>query len=146
MARFISQSSTEGLVGIMMGRGEECGPWEKRPGPFHWGDLSPTAHIQRWARGSHRPPGAEDRGCALPVALVPDSSQVSQAIRCLLSLISSGSVAWVLAMSLSPKLTDRASGNWLSFFLCSFPGVLLCLLLRFPMRLNSFSCTVEKQS
>ena len=52
---------------------------------------------QHMFRGRHvvpiRTPGAEERCCGLHTALVPDSSQVSQAIRCLLSLISSGSVA-----------------------------------------------------
>lgn len=121
-------------------------PVERSLGPSI-GELSVHQHICRGRLVVPiRPPGAEERCRVLHVAPVPNSSQVSQAIRYLLSLISSGSVAWVLAMSLSPKLTDRASGNCLSFFLCSFPGVPLCLLLRFPMRPNSLSCTVEKES
>ena len=57
-------------------------------------ELSVHQHI---CRGRHvvpiRPPGAEERSRGLNVALISISSQVSQAIRYLLTLISSGSVA-----------------------------------------------------
>lgn len=68
------------------------------------------------------PPGAEERCRGLPIAPIPESPQVSQAIRCLLSLISSGSVACALAVNLSPRLMARSSEKWLSIFVYSFPG------------------------
>lgn len=74
MARFISQSSTREPGRYYDGKGRGVWSLGKEAWALSLRDLSPTAHIQRWARGSHRPPGAEDRGCALPVALVPDSS------------------------------------------------------------------------
>ena len=78
----------------------------------------PQSNSKRSEAGTMVPirhPGTEDRCCGLHIAPIPDPPQVSQAIGCLLSLISSGSVVCTFAMRLRPGLTARSSGNWLSF-------------------------------
>lgn len=64
----------------------------------------------------------------------------------MLSLISSGSVAQALALSLSPGFMAESSGSQFSSFLSSFPGDSLCLILRYPLRLNSLNLAAETKS